>query len=510
MSDRSSIERVDVTLTASSVARPGRPVPEARAAPRARPDPNTPFRILCLGDFSARSSGDVIRLDRDDLDTALARLRPELRLDAPLDVTLDVSSLGDFHPDRLFDRLDVFHAFRTVRRRLHDPEGFRAAAAEVRRWTGGKAPATRSVAERSAAEGGPSEGQDIVRDLLAGGGRRAREAAGGDDWAAFLKHLVAPHVVAREDPQRPELVAAVDRATADVMRKVLHHPRFQTMEATWRAIDFLARRLETGTELKLVLLDVPKADLAAALDGRDPARARMLRRVLIEDAAGSPGGVPWALLAGNYTFDASAEDVALLTAIARLAREADAPFIAAASPRLLGADSLAATPDPDDWRRVDSADAERWHKLRTSLDAAWLGLALPRFLLRLPYGREGERLEAFEFEEQSPGAPHDEYLWGNPAFACVCVLGQAFSEDGWGFQAGAAELDDLPLYVEEKDGERRVKPCAEALLTLRAAEIVLERGFMPLLSFRDRDVVRLADVRSVCEPVAGLRGRWSG
>ena len=128
----------------------------------------------------------------------------------------------------------------------------------------------------------------------------------------------------------------------------------------------------------------------------------------------------------------------------------------------------------------------------------------------MPYGRDGERLKSFEFEELSAGVRHEEYLWGNPAFACACVLGQAFSEDGWGFQAGAAELDDLPLYVEEKDGERRVKPCAEALLTLRTAEIMLERGFMPLLSFRDRDVVRLADVRSVREPVTGLRGRWGG
>lgn len=506
MSDRGTIERVDVTLTAS-IERPGA-MPAPRPAPRTRPDPDTPFRILCLGDFSGRSSGDLIPVDRDDLDDALARSRPELRLDAPVEVTLGVGSLEDFHPDRLFDRLDVFHAFQTVRRRLHDPDGFRAAAAEVRRWMASEAPAAPPVAERGGAEAGPSEGQEIVRDLLAGGGRRARQAAAGDEWAAFLRHIVAPHVVAREDPQRPELVAAVDRASAALMRGILHHPRFQALEAAWRAIDFLTRRLETGTDLQLVLLDVPKADLAAALDGRDQARARMVRRVLIEDAGGRPGGVPWAVLAGNYTVDASASDVALLTTMGRLAREAGAPFIAAASPRLLGADSLDATPDPDDWRRAEAADAERWHALRTSLEAAWVGLALPRFLLRLPYGREGERLETFAFEELSPGAPHEEYLWGNPAFACACVLGQAFSQDGWRLEAGAAELADLPLYVEEKDGERRVKPCAEALLTLRAAEILLERGFMPLLSFRDRDMVRLADVRSIHDPLTALGGRW--
>lgn len=499
MSDRGSIERIDVELTASLERFQARPEPDARPAPLPRPDPDTPFRILCLGDFSGRSSGEVIAVDRDDLDDALARARPELRLDAPVEVTLGVASLEDFYPDRLFDRLDVFHAFRTVRRRLHDPDGFRAAAAEVRGWM---------ASEASAVSGDAlSEGQEVVRDLLADGGRRAREAAAGDEWASFLRHIVAPHVVAREDPQRPELVAAVDRASAALMRSILHQPRFQALEAAWRAIDFLTRRLETGTDLQLFVLDVSKAGLAGALDGRDQARARALRRVLIDDTS-TPGVGPWAVLAGDYTFDASVEDVAVLTAIGRLAREAGAPFIAAASPRLLGAESLDATPDPDDWRRLDDADAERWGKLRRSLDAVWLGLALPRFLLRLPYGREGERIEAFDFEELSPGAPHEEYLWGNPAFACVGLLGQAFSEAGWRLEPRAAELDDRPLYVEDKDGERRVKPCAEALLTLRAAELILDAGLMPLLSFRDRDVVRLARFQSIRDPLTVLAGRW--
>jgi len=329
--------------------------------------------------------------------------------------------------------------------------------------------------------------------------------SGGDEWAAFIRHLVAPHLVAREDPQRPELVAAVDRASAAMMRGILHHPRFQALEARWRAVDFLTRRLETGSELQLRLLDISKSDLATSLSGGDEARARRLRQVLVDEPT-VPGTVPWSLLVGDYTFEV--EDVMLMVALARLAGGAGAPLIAAASPRLLGPQSLEATPDPEDWGATGE-DRERWQALRTSTDARWLGLALPRFLLRLPYGRSGERLESFEFEELSPGAPHEEYLWGNPAFACACLLGQAFSEEGWSFRPAAAELGDLPLYVEEKDGERRTKPCAEVLLTLRAAEIMLERGFMPLLSFRDRDVVRLPRFQSVHEPLAPLAGAWT-
>lgn len=490
MSDR--VDRAQVRLTAS--------MEELAMDRAARPDPDTPFRILCLGDFSGRSSGDLLLVDRDDLDDALARSRPEVRLETPVEVTLDVTALDDLHPDRLFERLGAFEAFRGLRKRLHDPEGFRAAAEEVRRWTG-----TRTAPDPSPpAEARLSEDQEIVRELLAGGARRAPEDAA---WAAFVRRLVAPHVVAREDPQRPELVAAVDRASAALMRDILHHPRVQAVEATWRGVDFLARRLETGTELQVYLLDIGRDDLAAALGGRDEARARLLRRVLV-DRATTPGAVPWAVLIGDYTFDATAENVEALAAMAGLAREAGAPFVAAASARLLGVDSLDLTPDPDDWRALEPAQREPWQRLRASAVTSWLGLALPRFLLRLPYGRDGEPLEAFKFEELLPDAPHEEYLWGNPAFACACLLGRAFSEDGWSLAPGAGDLDDLPLYVEEKKGERRVKPCAEVLLTERAAEIVLERGLMPLLSFRDRDRIRLARFQSVREPLTALAGRW--
>src|SRR5262249_50065627 len=156
------------------------------------------------------------------------------------------------------------------------------------------------------------------------------------------------------------------------------------------------------------LLDIARGDLGAALDGRDPARGRALRRVLIEEPT-VPGAAPWAVLVGGYTFAATSEDVTCLAGLARLAPEAGAPVSGAASPGLLGVDSLETAPDPDGWR-LDRDAHTRWQTVRTSRDARWLGLALPRVLLRLPYGRAGEPLESFAFEELSPGVPHEEYL----------------------------------------------------------------------------------------------------
>jgi len=509
-----------------SVGRTGVELTAALERAEGVPDAETPFRILLIGDVTGRANRGLVgwaagerkpvQVDRDSLDAAIRRFAPELRLDVPAAgaaaLAIKFETLDDFHPDRLFDRLDVFQALRTLRERLHNRDRFEAAAAEVRSWV---TPAARAVPPARAPRPPVleiSEGEQMVRELLEGRGRQAPERAprSGGEWDAFLQQIVAPYIVAREDPQQAELVSAVDRATGALMRAVLHHPAFQGLEAMWRAADFVVRRLETGPDLQLWLLDACKAELAAAFtDGSDP-RSSWIHHVLVERTVGTPGGVPWAILIGNYTFETSQEDLTILSAMAGLAHAAGAPFVAAASARLLGCESLEHTPDPDDWRRRDEADTKRWTELRRSPNAAYVGLALPRFLLRLPYGREGERLEAFDFEELPDGESHDAYLWGNPAFGCACLLGRVFREYGWGLRPGAVqEIESLPIYVYEEDGERRVKPCAEVLLTLRAAEIILERGLMPLLSFRDRDVVRLARFQSIRDPLTPLAGRWS-
>ncbi len=217
------------------------------------------------------------------------------------------------------------------------------------------------------------------------------------------------------------------------------------------------------------------------------------------------------MVAGNYTFDATRTDAELLASIGSIARKARAPFVAAASPRLLGCDSLAATPDPEDWNASVEAQARRaWSALRQLPEAKYIGLALPRFLLRLPYGKKTEPIEEFDFEEIGESQTHEAFLWGNPAFAVVYLIGQTFSECGWNFTSGTLQdIEGLPLYVTEEAGETVILPCAEAVLTLRAAEKILEGGLMPLLSFHDQDRVRLARLQSVADPPASLKGSWN-
>ena len=505
-----SMKLGDIRLTAGTSEAPERPAEE------------TPFRILLLGNFSGRSAGRSanrrpLLIDRDNFEEVLTKLDVQVHLPAgqgsPAPLTLHFHDLDDFHPDRLYERLEMFEALRDLRRRLSNSKTFHAAAAEVRGWaTETRATSASSPAPRAEAPP-PSEPSALLEQILGGSTPAETESTEGpsaSDWNAFLRQIVSPHLEPGIGDEQEELIARVDEATSAQMRVLLHQPAFQAIEAAWRGVHLLTRRLDTDEGLKLYLLDITKEELAADLAAVEDLRASGTYRLLIEQTIGTPGGQPWAVLMGNYTFGPSAEDGLLLARMGLVAKTAGAPFLAAAESRLFGCASLAATPDPDDWNEVPAAEArEFWAALRATPQAAYLGLAAPRFLLRLPYGRDASVTEAFEFEELPPDAPHEAYLWGNPAFACALLLGEAFNRAGWGLRPGMIQdIGSMPAHVYSEDGEGRLQPCAEVLLRDRAIERILGAGVMPLLSLPDSDKVRLGRFQSLAEPTTALAGRW--
>lgn len=335
----------------------------------------------------------------------------------------------------------------------------------------------------------------------------AGDAAG---LSRFLRDAVRPHLAPDVDPQATQIVASLDRAIADVMRGVLRDPALRRLEAAWRGLHWLVQRLETGEQLRLCLLDVTRDELLAdlRLAGGEP-NSTGLHRLLVEQGAGSPGGEPWSLVVGHYSFGSSATDVGLLVSLGALATQAGGPFLAAADPGVLGCPSFPAAADPAAWS-VEEDAAKRWDVLRGSPVAPAIGLALPRFLLRLPYGAETDAVERFEFEEMPRERDHDAYLWGNPALACASLLGQTFLEAGWSRGTGdRVEIEDLPSHAFRDSGEWKMQPCAEAWISDAVAEAILERGLMPLLSRRDRNAAQLVRFQSVAAPARELWGPWS-
>jgi type VI secretion system protein ImpC len=503
-----SFDRADVHLTAGQ--------PEPAAQPTA--DEETPMRIALLGDFSARrqrpsasfAERGPIRVDRDNYEQVLAGLGASLQLslgDGAAPVALRFSEMDDFLPDRLFQRLEIFQALRELRRDLRNPKTFAQAAARMGSGTTQAAPSAQAAPPPSSS----SEGDDLLDQLLAQTEETARppqRSSVAGQVQALLRTIVGPHLQPRIDPSKQaELEDAVDQAATKEMRAILHHPDFQALEAAWRTLDFLVRRLDTDPQMQMYLWDVSKEELAADLEESADLRQATLYRVFVEETVETPGGVPWGLLCGLYRFDASRSDVETLGRLANIAQRGGAPFLAEAESRVLGCASIAQTPDPKDWR-LDAETERFWEALRRLPAATSLGLALPRFLLRLPYGQGALPVDAFAFEEMGEKPGHDDYLWGNPAALCISLFGQAFSRYGWKLRSGVSQdVGDLPTHVYREGGESRVKPCAEVLLTQRAAGAILDKGLMTLLSVRDRDVIKVARFQSVAsQPLAG---RWS-
>lgn len=465
-----------------------------------------PLRILVIADLGGARDGPLAQrrplpVDIDNLDAVLARLAPCLVIELDgLPLELHFESLDDFHPDRLHDRLAPFEVLRRLRSELDDPARLGRVAASL--GVGLAPPA-------AAPQGGaPDPAAADVERLLGRkpSGQATVAARGGvpalDDW---LRQLVAPYVKPSVAQEQQMLRAAVDDALGALMRRLLRHPALQALEATWRGVERLVRGLDLDESMQLHLLDASRIDLADDVAAhRDDLSASGLHRLLHPGAAGE--GRAWGLVVLDQAFGAEAGDVTLLASLGALCARAGSPLLAAAGPTLAGADDAATLAEPRRCRPADDPSLATWQALRTSPIAPWIGLVLPRLLMRLPYGAATDRIERFAFEEMPTPDPAA-YLWGLGPMALAGLAAQAWDAEAGGFALDdARDLDDLPAHVATVDGDRRLQPVAEVLLNDVAVEAIMERGLMPLVARRDRAQARLWRWSSIAEPAQALRG----
>ncbi len=432
-----------------------------------------PMRLLVMGDFSGRPAAErpalaerpTHRIDGDTLDSVMARLAPQVHLGSGSGAPqlAQFAQLDDFHPDSLYARLDVFRALRHAR--SNPPQGNDSLLGQL--LGGGPAPAVNAPAA-------------------------ATPAAGID---AFIRSIVAPHIVQDNSAQSRPYMAAVDAATAEQMRTVLHDPAFQSLEAAWRGLQWLVSSLELDEALQLHLLDVSRDELLADVVAAQGRLAQTgLHHTLADRWRNVPGGQRWSAIAALYSFGPSDADMGLLAALGLIASQAGGPVLAAADTALAGA-----------------AAGPAWQALRSSEAAPWIGLVAPRVLLRQPYGKGSDPISAFTFEEFTGAPLHAHFLWGNGGLAALLLMGRAFSASGWDFEPGdEREIGDLPAYTFLQDGERELQACAEHHLGEQAGNALLQAGLMPLMSHRHRNAVTLMRFQSVAEPVAPLAGLGAG
>lgn len=481
------------------------------------------FRILLIGDFSGRksrgahdprraSTAKPVEVDRDNWEKVLGKIQPSLLVSfgqqEAVRFSLTFKELDDFHPDRIFTQMDLFSTMRQTRSRLQDHRTFNQAAAEVRSWarSAAPAPAAPSLPPPSSLEGEGSLLEQMLNERLPDASAPPRP--GDSAIGRLIQEVVGPYVIPGADPDRDQLVKAVDDASADQMRSLLHHPDFQALEAAWRSVYFLVRRMSDEHQVKLFLLDLTQEELAKDLAGDELARSGAYGTI-VERTVKTPGGIPWGAVVGLHAFSPTLNEVELLHRVGAICAAGKAAFLAGASPKFLGVDDLAGAAHPRDWAPIaDPEGRELWELLRAQPHAANICLTLPRFLLRLPYGREHDVIESFEFEEIDESQPvRRSLLWGSGAVLVAHLLGEAFAHGGLeALPSGASNIDGLPSFVYEEDGDREMFPCGEVLLVEDAIEAIVPRGLTPVVSFRRQDRVQVAPINGVGgQP---LQGQW--
>jgi len=477
-----------------------------RPAPRSQPaaeDSKKRFNIVVIGDFTGRHNRRVsesvapralLRVDCDNLETVFARLGAGLKVPDSIahgpGIELAFAAKEDFHPDKLLSRAAPLAKLFEARRLLLDPstaeQGKNALQACLSARIG-----IQPAGPSTAAPGPTESDQETLGRLLGGAAPAEAKPAAASPVEQFIRQVVTPHVAPAPASWQPGALEAANFELAGKLRGLLHHPDFQSLEATWRGVDFLVRHIEAVDRLAVFLLDLSASELQAEVSGQEPVGQSQLFRLLRDRDA--------SVIIGNLTFGQTKDDLRALGRIAELATDLRAPFIATASPNLVRCESFHRQPDPDDWKTAFPPETEEaWQALRREASARYVGLVAPRFLLRQPYGKSGDPIESFPFEELPGEAAHESFLWGHPAILCACLLAEAFQDDDAEFELPAwGEVGDMPVHKFTEEGEAVIKAYGEAWLTDRAADRLAARGIMAVLSRKDYNSVRLPGIHSI-------------
>ncbi|WP_367179861.1 type VI secretion system contractile sheath large subunit [uncultured Tateyamaria sp.] len=480
------------------------PKPEDRDANRST------FRVAILGDFTGRASKGAleigadlarrkpIKFDVDTLEDVIKRFATTLVLPigqggAGVEVTL--SELDDLHPDNLYENVPLFDELSNLRRRLIAGNSTQDIA-QLQEWANlfGDAKAANRTRARGATV--PADLKlSAFQSLIGDNSGALRVASPAED---LIGRIVGPYVQAAPDPDQPAMLAAVDAALSGAMSAILHHPDFQAVESTWRSLELLARRITTGAGLEIVLYDISAEEWAADLASEEDLAQTGLFQMLAEEPRLDDSQGPLSAVFGLYTLEETPPHADLMARMAKISDWMNAPFLTAIS------DSFLETPKHERHPLV----AQSWDGLRALPEASYVGLAAPRFLLRLPYGARTEPVDPFDFEEFTLRDGLKGMLWANPVVLSALLLCETVNQKGKAMKLGdVMSVGDLPLhYITDQHGDQIALPCTSRLLNTRTMAQVVARGYIPLLSIKGRTEVRQGSFQGLGAGL--LAGPW--
>lgn len=301
-------------------------------------------------------------------------------------------------------------------------------------------------------------------------------------------------------------IAQIDHLLSLQLNEILHHAAFQKLEGSWRGLKYLMDNSETGTGLKIRVLNASKKELLRDIEKAPEFDQSALFKKIYEEEYGVYGGAPFGALIGDYEFGKHPEDMALLEGVSHVAAQAHAPFVSAASSDLLNLDSFTSLDAPRDLAKIfDSTEYAKWKSFRLSEDSRYVALTLPRTLGRLPYGAETKPVDEFRYEEHVDGTDHSKYLWMNAAYALGSKMTQSFSVYGMcvamrGVEGGGL-VEGLPAHTfSTEEGDQALKCPTEVPITDRREKELADLGFVPLVHCKGTDYASFFSVQSCQKP----------
>ena len=301
-------------------------------------------------------------------------------------------------------------------------------------------------------------------------------------------------------------IAEIDALITEQLNEVMHQPDFQKLEASWRGLHFLVMGTETGTQLKLRVLNTSSKDLLADLEKAVEFDQSALFKMIYEEEYGTFGGHPYSCLMADFEFGRHPQQFALMEKLAEVAAAAHAPMIASASPRMFDMDSFIDLGTPRDLSKIfESAEMVKWRSFRDSDDSRYMVLTLPHTLMRLPYGPNTVPVEGIDFAEDVDGRDHSKYLWGSAAWAMAQRITNAFSLYGWtaairGVEGGGV-VKVLPTHTFKTDeGDIALKCPTEIAITDRREKELSDLGFIALCHCKGTDYAAFFGGQTVQKP----------
>jgi type VI secretion system protein ImpC len=304
------------------------------------------------------------------------------------------------------------------------------------------------------------------------------------------------------------MIAEIDKKLSEQLNLILHHDDFRKLEGTWRGLHHLVNNTETDETLKIRIFNISKKDVSKTLKkfkGTAWDQSPLFKK-MYEDEYGTPGGEPYGCILGDYEFDHTPPDVEILAGMGQIAAAAHAPFISAAGPSLMNMETWKELGDPRDLTKIfQTPEYAPWRSLRESEDSRYIGLTMPRFLSRLPYGAKTNPVDEFAFEEDTEGADHSKYVWSNSAFTMGVNVNRAFKLYGWcsrirGVESGGM-VDGLPCHTfPTDDGGVDMKCPTEIAITDRREAELASNGLMPLSHWKNTDYAVFIGAQALHKP----------